>query len=241
MSNILEKEINNIKNFLIEYAKKTHADGYVLGISGGLDSSVLFKILEETDLKVIAITMPIHSLDEDMAHAMLLTKDTRKTVINVDLTEVYDKMLDALPNIENSLANSNIKPRLRMTTLYQVAQTNNLLVCGATNKSEYMTGYFTKHGDSGVDVMPLREFLKEEIFKMGEILNVPEPILKKPPSAGLFKGQTDEDEMGVTYEELDLVLQDKKSDKIIEEKVKSMIERTTHKRNVPVFYKREEE
>lgn len=241
MSIRLEKEIKEIKHFLIEYAKKTHTDGYVLGISGGLDSSVLFRILEDTDLKVIAITMPIHSLEQDMAHAMLLTNGTNKTVINVDLTEVYDKMLDALPNTQNSLANSNIKPRLRMTTLYQVAQTNNLLVCGATNKSEYMTGYFTKHGDSGVDVMPLREFLKEEIFEMGKILNVPEAILKKPPSAGLFKGQTDEDEMGVTYETLDGILLGKKSDKIIEEKVKSMIERTAHKRNVPVFYKREEE
>lgn len=241
MSQKLEKEIVNIKNFLIEYAIKTHSDGYALGISGGLDSSVLFKILEDTDLKVIAITMPIHSLEEDMKHAMLLTRDTNKTVMNVDLTEVYDKMLDALPDTKNALANSNIKPRLRMTTLYQVAQTNNLLVCGATNKSEYMTGYFTKHGDSGVDIMPLREFLKEDIFKMGEILKVPDAILKKPPSAGLFKGQTDEDEMGISYEMLDGVLSGKKSDKIAEEKVKSMIERTAHKRNVPVFYKREEE
>lgn len=241
MSISLEKEIIKIREFLIEYTKKTHTDGYVLGISGGLDSSVLFKILEDTDLKVIAITMPIHSLEEDMAHAFLLTNGTNKTVINVDLTKVYDDLLDALPNTKNDLANSNIKPRLRMTTLYQVAQTNNLLVCGATNKSEYMTGYFTKYGDSGVDVMPLREFLKEDIFKMAEILNVPGAILKKPPSAGLFKGQTDEDEMGITYKLLDGVLSNKKSDNSVINKVRSMIEKTAHKRDVAVFYKREEE
>ena len=126
-------------------------------------------------------------------------------------------------------------------SLYQVAQTNNLLVCGATNKSEYLTGYFTKHGDSGVDIMPLREYIKSEIYKMGELLEVPNAILKKPPSAGLFEGQTDEDEMGISYDELDSYLSGEKIDEKQRQKIELMIEKTKHKRCVPIFYKREEE
>lgn len=234
-------EINKIREFLLNYSKETHTDGYVLGISGGLDSSVMFKILEPLPLKFIAMKMPIHSLKSDEVDADLLTKDSDREILRIDLSDIYDEFIKVLPDTSSALANTNLKPRLRMTTLYQVAQTNNLLVCGATNKSEYLTGYFTKHGDSGVDVMPLREYIKSEIYKMGELLEVPDAILKKPPSAGLFEGQTDEDEMGISYAELDGYLSGEKIDEKQKQKIESMIKKTEHKRCVPIFYKREEE
>ena len=126
-----------------------------------------------------------------------------------------------------------------MTTLYQIAQANNLLVAGATNKTEYMIGYFTKHGDSGVDIMPLADFNKHEIFEMARMLNVPSEIIDKPPSAGLYEGQSDEDEIGISYKDLDAsidgVLKDEKINKIIQNKIKA----TEHKRALIPIYKRE--
>ncbi len=237
----VKAEIEKIRDFLVEYAKMAGADGYVLGISGGLDSSVLFKILESTDLNIVAIMMPINSMVDDEKDAKELISGTDKDILKIDLSSVYEEMLKVLPPSKHSLSYANIKPRLRMTTLYQVAQSRNLLVAGASNKSEYMTGYFTKHGDSGVDVLPLVDYYKHEIYEMGRFLNLPNNILKKPPSAGLFKGQTDEDEIGLSYDEIDSGLSDlengnpKKNNKLL-----GMVLKSEHKRHVPKKYEREE-
>lgn len=236
----MRNEVENIRKFLIEYAKKAGADGYIFGISGGVDSSVLYKIIEPIkELKFIAVMMPIHSLESDELHARKLVKGNEKYILKVDLTNVYDEMVKILPKSDNKLSYANIKPRLRMTTLYQIAQANNLLVAGATNKTEYMIGYFTKHGDSGVDIMPLADFNKHEIFEMARMLNVPSEIIDKPPSAGLYEGQSDEDEIGISYKDLDAsidgVLKDEKINKIIQNKIKA----TEHKRALIPIYKRE--
>lgn len=229
------RTIENIRKFLVDYSNKSHTDGYVLGISGGVDSSVLFKILEGTDLRVIGVMMPIHSSKKDEIDARELTKNTNKEILKVDLTDVYDKFLDTLPNREMFLANTNISPRLRSTTLYHIAQVNNLLVASASNKSEFMTGYFTKFGDSACDVMPLREFLKREIYEMAKLLKVPYEIVGKPPSAGLYEGQTDEAELQVSYDDLDNYLSGTTVSMEAEERIKSLISKSEHKRNLPIY------
>lgn len=232
------KEIEKIRSFLLDYVSKNNLKGYCLGISGGVDSSVLFKILEPLDIDVTAVIMPINSIMQDENHARLLTENTKKNVIKVDLTDVYNQMIQVLPKSDNKMSYANIKPRLRMTTLYQIAQSNQLLVAGASNKAEYMLGYFTKYGDSGVDVLPLVEFKKSEIYEMAKVLGVPSEIIDKPPSAGLYEGQSDEKEMGILYKDIDDYLDGKLEDKTINSKIEKMYNITNHKRQLPIIYKR---
>lgn len=238
----MRDEILNIRKFLIEYAKNASADGYIIGISGGVDSSVLYKILEPIkEIKLMAVMLPIHSLESDEDHARLLVKGNEENVLKVDLTSVYDDMVKVLPRSDHKMSYANIKPRLRMTALYQMAQSNNLLVAGATNKIEYMIGYFTKHGDSGVDVMPLAEYSKREIYEMARILGVSDEIILKPPSAGLYEGQSDEKEIGVTYDEIEESLNGTNKDEKINTIVNKMVKNSQHKRDLIPIYKRKED
>ena len=185
------------EKWLCEQVEQAHAAGIVLGLSGGIDSSVLAALGREAlgRDKVLGIIMPCHSIDEDESDARLLAEAVDVDFIRVDLSGVFDTMLNLIGE-QSSLVKSNMKARLRMTTLYAVAQSKNFLVCGTSNKSEYETGYFTKFGDSGVDLMPLANFLKRDIREMAKILGVPEKIITKAPSAGLYEGQTDEGDMG---------------------------------------------
>lgn len=235
----MRDEIKKIREFLIEYAKNAGADGYVLGISGGVDSSVLYKILEPIEeLKFISAMLPIHSLDSDEAHARILIRGNEENVLKIDLTNVYDEMVKVLPKSDHKMSYANIKPRLRMIALYQIAQANNLLVAGATNKTEYMIGYFTKHGDSGVDVMPLADFTKHEIYEMAKILDVPDEIILKPPSAGLYDGQSDENEIGISYDDLDAIINGESVSEKTDKTVNKMIKSSQHKRNIIPIYKK---
>ena len=182
--------------------------------------------------------MPCHSIDEDEADARLLAEAVDVDFIRVDLSEVFDIMLKNIGGEFTSLVKSNMKARLRMVTLYAVAQSKNFLVCGTSNKSEFETGYFTKFGDSGVDLMPLANFLKREIRELSKILGVPEKIITKAPSAGLYEGQTDEGDMEFSYDILDEYLT---TGKISDEKAKNRIDvmrrRSEHKRKpIPIFY-----
>ena len=235
--------INELKlkceEWLRERVSEAHADGIVLGLSGGIDSSVLAALGREAlgRDKVFGIIMPCHSIDEDEADAKLLAETVDVDFIRVDLTEVFDSMLKSIGGDLNSLVKSNMKARLRMVTLYAVAQSRNFLVCGTSNKSEYETGYFTKFGDSGSDLMPLANFLKRDIRELAKILNVPEKIINKAPSAGLYEGQTDEADMGFSYDVLDEYLATGKiSDEKKRERIDVMRRRSEHKRKpIPIF------
>ena len=235
----MQEKIKKCEEWLQEHIKKANAAGIVLGLSGGIDSSVLAALALEAlgREKVLGVIMPCHSIDEDEADARLLAEAFDVKFIRVELSEVFDSMLKNI-NIEaNSLVKSNMKARLRMTTLYAIAQSKNFLVCGTSNKSEYETGYFTKFGDSGVDLMPLANFLKREIREIAKILGVPEKIINKAPSAGLYEGQTDEKDMGFSYEVLDEYLA---TGKINSEEAKKRIDvmrlRSEHKRKpIPIF------
>ena len=190
------------ENWLRDQVNRSGASGIILGLSGGIDSSVLAALGREALGKggVLGVIMPCHSIDEDESDARLLAQSIDVDFKRVDLTSVFDALNESAGEEFNSLVKSNMKARLRMVTLYALGQSRNLLVCGTSNKSEYETGYFTKYGDSGVDLMPLANFLKREIREMARVLNVPDKIINKAPSAGLYEGQTDEGDMGFTYD-----------------------------------------
>ena len=227
------------ENWLRDQVNQSGASGIILGLSGGIDSSVLAALGREALGKsgVLGVIMPCHSIDEDESDARLLAQAVDVEFKRVDLTSVFDALNTSTGEEFDSLVKSNMKARLRMVTLYALGQSRNLLVCGTSNKSEYETGYFTKYGDSGVDLMPLASFLKREIREMARVLNVPEKIINKAPSAGLYQGQTDEGDMGFTYDVLDEylatgIINDPKA----RERIDVMRRRSEHKRKpIPIF------
>jgi NAD+ synthase len=196
-----------IAAWLRDYAARAGVDGYVLGLSGGIDSACTAALCQRAvGDQTLAVILPCHSPQEevDMAHLVANTLGLRH--VTVDLEPAFAAVLTALPERISRLAEANVKARLRMTTLYALANTHNCLVAGTGNKSEMEVGYFTKYGDGGVDVEPLGDLYKHQVRQLARELGVPQPVIDRPPSAGLWPGQTDEGEMGITYDELDATL-----------------------------------
>src|SRR5690554_366663 len=188
----MKKDLDNLVAWLQESVGKANAKGVVFGLSGGIDSAVVAGIAKKAFPKdSMGVIMPIHSNPRDEADAIIVARALDIDVTSIDLSQVFDTYLKALPfEGENPLAKANLKPRLRMMTLYYFAQEMGYLVCGTSNKSELHVGYFTKHGDSGVDLLPLADFVKEEVFELARLLDIPAEIIEKPPSAGLWENQT---------------------------------------------------
>ena len=231
--------IEKIVLWLKDRVKSANAKGLVFGLSGGIDSAVVAalakKAFPDTSL---GIAMPIHSRSEDMEHAELVAKYLDLELAVVDLSKTYDSLIEASKlNSCNKLAKANIKPRLRMTTLYYFAQNNGYLVCGSSNKSEFEIGYFTKYGDSGSDLMPLVSFVKSEIREIARALDIPEIIINKPPTAGLWTNQTDEDEMGFSYDMLDHYIKTGQGPEKIVNRIKYMQKNSSHKREFAHIFK----
>jgi NAD+ synthase len=196
-----------IATWLRDYAVQAEAQGYVVGLSGGIDSACTAALCQQAvGGNVLALWLPCHSPPEDAAMAHLVIERFALRSVAIDLGMAYDALIAAQPAEVSPLAQANIKPRLRMTALYAQAQTHNYLVAGTGNKSELAVGYFTKYGDGGVDVEPLGDLYKGQVRLLARELGVPQPIIDRPPSAGLWPGQTDEDEMGITYDNLDAIL-----------------------------------
>ncbi|GAB6281093.1 MAG: NAD(+) synthase [Thermovirga sp.] len=228
-----------ISDWISEKITASGRVGGIVGLSGGIDSAVVAVLLKKIcGHKMLAVTMPCHSGPRDTDDAMAVVKEFGLPWIRVDLMETYDALLRALPlqtSSEPGLHLSNIKPRLRMTTLYCLGQQNNLIVCGTGNKAELAMGYFTKYGDAGVDILPLGDLLKGEVIGVAKELGVPPGIINKPPSAGLWSGQTDEDELGVTYLQIDQYLATGEAETGVAEKIDFAFDRTVHKRTtVPI-------
>jgi NAD+ synthase len=229
-----------IVNWIRQEVKKAGARGVVLGLSGGVDSSVVaaLSVSAVGKNRVLGLLMPCHSQGQDRQDAVLVAKILGIRSKTIDLSGIYDTFIRALPR-GNSLARANLKPRLRMSALYYFANTLNYLVCGTGNKSELMVGYFTKHGDGATDILPIAGLLKKEVRKLARELGIPSHIITKPPTAGLWSGQTDEGEMGLTYRELDDILEriEKKKPQAQAQakvnKVKKMINLSEHKRQGP--------
>ncbi len=215
------------------------AKGIVFGLSGGLDSAVVAALsIRIFPQDTLAIIIPCHSLEADINDALDFINKFNIPYKIINLSKVYDSLIHLLNDKEKEesfkLAEANIKPRLRMTTLYYFANELNYLVVGTGNKSELMIGYFTKYGDGGADILPLGNLLKSQVRELAKYLGIPKKIINKPPSAGLWEGQTDEKEIGISYEQLDKYLRTgRSSNKIIEKKIQDKITKSAHKRTTP--------
>ena len=227
----MKEVVDNLVEWLRDSVKEANCKGIVYGLSGGVDSAVIAALskLAFGD-ESLAIMMPINSSFEDEIDAKLVIDKFNLNAIKVDLSRTYSEFVEVVEKGDNNMAYANVKPRLRMTTLYYYAQLKGYLVVGTSNKSEFTVGYFTKYGDSGSDLMPLVDFTKKEIFELARYLEIPDKIIQKPPSAGLFEDQTDEDEMGFTYNDLEKYINNEKIDERIEEKINRMVKISEHKR-----------
>lgn len=235
----MKEIVDNLVEWLRDSVKEANCKGIVYGLSGGVDSAVIAALskLAFGD-ESLAIMMPINSSFEDEIDAKLVIDKFKLNAIKVDLSRTYSEFVEVVEKGDNNMAYANVKPRLRMTTLYYYAQLKGYLVVGTSNKSEFTVGYFTKYGDSGSDLMPLVDFTKKEIFELARYLEIPDKIIQKPPSAGLFEDQTDENEMGFTYNDLEKYINNEKIDERIEEKINRMVKISEHKRNFAKGFRR---
>lgn len=238
MENV-EKTCDEIVKWIKERVEESGSKGVVFGLSGGIDSAVVAGLSKRAFPEdSLGIIMPCHSNPIDEKHGILVAESLGLKTIKVDLTDTYDVFMKTLIDSgENKLAKANVKPRLRMTTLYYFAQLNNYLVVGPSNKSELTVGYFTKHGDSGVDILPIASFVKSEVREMAKFLNIPEIIITKAPTAGLWEDQTDEREMGFGYDVLDNYIKTGRAEDELKEKIERLNKRSEHKRKYPPIFK----
>jgi len=239
---VLSREI---VEWLQEQVRVSGGKGTVFGLSGGLDSAVVAALCKRAfGRDCLALLLPCLSAEEDLEHGELVAKTVDIPFKVVRLDDVFQQLLLALGEnykdemVSGSLEVANLKPRLRMTVLYYHAARNHYRVVGTGNKSEIMIGYFTKYGDGAVDLEPLGSLLKEEVRELAEYLVVPREIINKKPSAGLWEGQTDENEMGFSYKELDTYLKGGEVDRGLQEKIEKMISVSEHKRKMPPLYEK---
>lgn len=228
--------VRELEGWISEQVRATGARGAALGLSGGLDSAVVGALCSRAlGDGALGVIMPCLSQACDADDASLVARHYGLRTVTVDLADALDKMLSLLPP-GCDMAVSNLKVRLRMVTLYYIANNEGLLVAGTSNKSERSVGYFTKHGDGAADFYPLTGIYKTDLYEVARELGMPSLILEREPSAGLWEGQTDEGEMGITYRELDGVLKaleagltpDAPAELV--EKVKRMVAASEHKR-----------
>jgi NAD+ synthase len=234
------KVSSTIQAWLRDYAAQAGAAGYVVGLSGGIDSACTAVLCQRAvGGNLLAALLPCQGPADDIEMALLLANTFGIKTITVDLAPVYHAALASLPPGLSQLATANLKPRLRMATLYALAQTHGYLVAGTGNKSEIAVGYFTKYGDGGVDLEPLGDLYKSQVRLLAREIAIPQPIIDRPPSAGLWPGQTDEDEMGLTYDQLDrtlIAIEQGHTDQVDPadlHQVRRMMATSDHKRKLP--------
>ncbi|MCX7731489.1 MAG: NAD(+) synthase [Candidatus Caldatribacterium sp.] len=231
-----QKEVERIVLWIRERVQEAGAQGLVFGMSGGIDSSVVAVLAQKScGEHILGVMMPCYSNPEDLEDARLVATTFGIPYRIVPLEKPFDALLEVLGETPRpqSLPQANLKPRLRMSVLYFFANTLNYLVCGAANRSELTVGYFTKYGDGGVDIAPLAHLTKREVREIAAFLGIPERIITKPPSAGLWPGQTDEGEMGLTYETLDGFLLGNPVGDEDRQKILTLYKKSAHKRRLP--------
>jgi NAD+ synthase len=237
-----KKRIEIIKNWIINYVDEmpTKAKALVVGVSGGIDSAVVSTISAMTGLKTIVLSMPIKQIknqdDLSKLHCNWLIKNFKNIEYsNIDLDNVFSNFESALGVFNNEHAFANSRARLRMTTLYQVAGSNNGIVVGTGNKVEdFGVGFYTKYGDGGVDISPIADCTKTQIWEIGKCLNIDSKIIEAPPTDGLWTdGRNDEDQLGMSYQELEEAMANPNSKNY--EKYLKIRENNLHKMsNIPV-------
>jgi len=215
------KRVDFIKNWIIDYIQSMpkKASALVVGVSGGIDSAVVSTISSMTGLKTFVLSMPIKQIkiqdDLSKLHCKWLVSNFKSvSYLNVDLDNVFSSFENALGENNSEHAFANSRARLRMTTLYQVAGSNNGIVVGTGNKVEdFGVGFYTKYGDGGVDISPIADCTKSQVWEMGEFLGIDHKIISAPPTDGLWvDGRNDEDQLGMTYKELEEAMENPKSE-----------------------------
>ena len=223
-----EKINQHIVKWLLDYATNAKVKGFVVGISGGIDSALTSTLCAQTGLPTLCVEMPIHQAESHVNRANEHIDQLKKRFPNVfneraDLTPIFETFKNQVPSSENeavlNLSLANTRARLRMTTLYYFAGIHGLLVAGTGNKVEdFGVGFFTKYGDGGVDISPIADLVKSEVRLLAEHLEVPESILKAKPTDGLFgDDRSDEDQIGANYDELEWAMTQMENGKTVED------------------------
>lgn len=240
-----EDRVQWVKNLL----ERTGAKGIVYGNSGGKDCTLVGAICKKACQNTVGIVMPCQSKQNygsDRDDAYVAGEHFDIETLEIDLTKTKNELMQAIqPYINEDTVsekdfyncNININPRLRMTTLYAYGAANNCLVAGTGNLSERTMGYFTKWGDGACDFNPIADLTVTEVYAMLDAIGAPERFIKKAPSAGLYEGQTDEKDMGITYKAIDEYIREGKGTKEEKAKIENAKKATAHKRNVPLQYK----
>lgn len=222
----IEKVNAHIVNWLIDYAQKSRTQGFVVGVSGGIDSAVTSTLCAQTGFPTLCVMLPIHQaqshVDRKKEHIESLKKRfSNVNAVEVNLTESFETLKKSLPPSENNalyqLSLANTRSRIRMTTLYYLAGIHSYLVVGTGNKVEdFGIGFYTKYGDGGVDLSPIADLMKSEVYALGALLEVPNSILKAVPTDGLFgDDRSDEDQIGASYDELEWAMNQKDTNDLI--------------------------
>jgi NAD+ synthase len=225
------------------------ARGFVVGLSGGIDSAVVVRLCQmAAHNHILGVLLPCYSQPQDEEDARLVAKAFSIPTVRVALEKPYDALQESLHtaikglphevhvvDIKQQLPEANIKPRLRMSTLYFIANSLNYLVVGTGNRSEITLGYYTKYGDGGVDLLPIGGLFKSEVRQLARDIGVPAAVIDKAPSAGLWIGQTDEAEMGFSYEALEQYLQHGRSavPATVADRIEQLRAASDHKRALP--------
>jgi NAD+ synthase len=243
-----------ITDFIAIEVEKSGLNGAIIAVSGGIDSSLILALTVSAlgPKRVRAITIPERdiTLESDITDVMHLTKQYDVTCDIVEITPTLSALSKALPfyDPKDKLATGNLRPRTRMIVSYHYANALNMMVIGSSNKTELLSGYFTKYGDGGVDLLPLGDLYKCQIKQLARYMSVPQKIIDKTPTAGLWPGQSDEGEMGASYDTIDLILWGREKrlsaqeisseinvDISLVEKILTRVEKNEHKRRLPLI------
>lgn len=226
------KIINTVANWINDVLVETKTKGFVYGVSGGIDSAMICAIASKFFKdKSLAVRLDIFNSSNDVRDANLVISHFKVHAIDKNMEQVFNTFIKDMP--ENKLASMNLKSRLRMVCLYYYAQVYNYLVCGTSNADELYTGYFTKFGDSGSDFIPLANLTKTDVRECSKILGVPTQIINKAPSAGLYENQKDEDDLKVSYLEIDSFLENDSVSENSKQRIMELHNISEHKRNLP--------
>ncbi len=234
------KELSeNLVSWIREKVLSAGCSGALLGMSGGIDSSVVAVLCKQAlPQNTLGILNPCHSISEDEEHAIIVAEKFNIKTRKIVLDSIFDTVSGLLQDYKKDAATmrfveANLKARLRMITWYYLANQLNYMVVGSSNRSEITVGYFTKYGDGGVDIMPLGNLVKSQVRELAGFLGIPQLIIDKAPSAGLWPGQTDEADMGFSYAELDRYLLTGQASDEVKSKIESMKARNHHKHSLP--------
>jgi len=252
---LLNQEIRGITSWMKNYARDAKKDGYVCGISGGIDSALVTALSVDSVSKdnTFGVLMPCESSQDSAVDAEILAQNLEIPYKTVNFKNSFDHLcrnINTASSIANNfMAKGNLKARMRMSILYAIAEAKNYLVLGTGNKSELMVGYGTKGGDDFCDIFPVGDYYKHEIYQLASFFpEIPKNTVNKPPTADLWPGQKDEIEMQISYNKLDEILLALETMNIKQldtldietvEKVQNMIKNTEHKRHMPPMYIRE--